>query len=297
MLIDTCLPPVPHDVLRGPDDVTRVFTGAPERQWLADQLAGSVAAHEKWHLPGFCLVCESPQLFAGQTPSGSTVESPLLPNYREMLLCPSCQLNNRQRLAATTLKTALGRRSRRQTVYLHEQITPMFDWVVRRFGGEHEIIGSEFLGPDVEPGAVVDGVRHEDALALSLGSESVDAILSTDVLEHVPDIEPALREAVRVLRPEGAMIFSIPFHYTETTTVRRAELQPDGSVVHHRSPEFHGNPTRPDEGSLVFYDYGWDLMDLCKSCGFADAVGIGAWSLPHGIIGERFQTLFLAVKG
>lgn len=296
MSIDALLPPLPHTVLRSRDDLLALYESAPEREWFARQWAAAVAGHEHWSLPGHCSACDAPRSFGGVTPAGSSPDEPLIPNYREMLHCPSCELNNRQRLAAAAVRTALARSEGPKVIYLHEQITAMYRWVTTTFGEGNEVIGSEYLGPEHAPGAIVDGIRHEDALGLSFADESVDLTLSTDVLEHVPDIGPALREAARVTKPGGAFIFSIPFHDTAETTFKRAELQADGSLVHHRPPEYHGNPTLPDEGSLVFYDYGWDLLDQLRDAGFEDAVAIGAWSIPHGIVGGRYQLLFLAVK-
>lgn len=296
MSIENCRPSVPHEVVRSLAELRGLIERTADRQWYAEQLASTVAAHAEWRIPGFCPACEAASNFTGTTPAGSTLAAPVVPNYREGLHCPGCGLNNRQRLAAATLRAAIAARPAAGAIYLHEQITPMYEWVGRALGDRREVIGSEYLGPEHAPGAVVDGIRHEDALGLSFADASLDLILSTDVLEHVPRIEPALEEAVRVLRPGGAMVFSIPFHYLEQTTVQRAELQADGTVTHHRPAEFHGNPTRPDEGSLVFYDYGWDLLDRCRAAGFDDAAAIAAWSPAHGIIGERFQLLFVAAK-
>ena len=48
---------------------------------------------------------------------------------------------------------------------------------------------------------------HEaDATALPLGDEEFDAALSVQVLEYVPDVPAALREAHRVLRPGGRVV-------------------------------------------------------------------------------------------
>lgn len=39
---------------------------------------------------------------------------------------------------------------------------------------------------------------------------SFATVISNSVLEHVPDVEPVLREVARVLRPGGAFYFSVP---------------------------------------------------------------------------------------
>ncbi len=49
-----------------------------------------------------------------------------------------------------------------------------------------------------------------DACALPLAAESVDAVVSANLLEHVPDDVGALCEARRVLRPGGHAVFVVP---------------------------------------------------------------------------------------
>jgi SAM-dependent methyltransferase len=290
MQIESCRPPVPHVVLRGRQDIVALVEATPERKWFVDQLTAAGIDHEEWGLPGFCVACERPSTFSITSAVGA------VPNYRETLICPVCGLNNRQRLIASCFSAALASGGPGKVAYLHEQVTTMYRWATTRHGADHEIVGSEYLGPEHRSGEIVDGVRHEDALALSFADASIDLVLSTDVLEHVPDIDNALAEAARTIRPGGAIIFSVPFYSLEDTTVRRATMASDGSLTHHVEPQHHGNPIAPDKGSLVFFDYGWDLLDRIGAAGFRDAAGIGAWSVPHGIIGDHFQLLFVAIR-
>ncbi len=49
-----------------------------------------------------------------------------------------------------------------------------------------------------------------DATALPFPDNSFDAVTMFDVLEHIPDHEKAISEALRVLRPEGFLLVSTP---------------------------------------------------------------------------------------
>jgi GT2 family glycosyltransferase/ubiquinone/menaquinone biosynthesis C-methylase UbiE len=51
---------------------------------------------------------------------------------------------------------------------------------------------------------------HGDATALPFPDESFDAVTLFDVLEHIPDDSAAVAEALRVLRPGGALLVSNP---------------------------------------------------------------------------------------
>jgi SAM-dependent methyltransferase len=62
---------------------------------------------------------------------------------------------------------------------------------------------------DIAPGRGVHVIG--DAQALGIGSASVDAVLCTEVLEHLPEPQRAVDELFRVLRPGGALILTTRF--------------------------------------------------------------------------------------
>jgi SAM-dependent methyltransferase len=51
---------------------------------------------------------------------------------------------------------------------------------------------------------------HADVCRLPLADSSIDAIVSANLLEHVPDDALALREAARIIRPGGALALVVP---------------------------------------------------------------------------------------
>lgn len=261
----------------------------PRRVAVEELLARMGDGRQGWVQPGWCRFCERAVGFYcdWSYSDGRT------PNFRERLECPSCRLNNRQRFVGALVRNLAALRppgSRR--FYLYEQVTPFHQLLAGSL--EAEVIGSEYLGHEYRGGETVEGVRHEDALALSFGDGEIDCIVSQDVYEHVPDIDMALFEAARVLAPDGKLVFSIPFHVDRETTRQRARLD-DGEVVNLLEPEFHGNPLSP-EGSLVFWDIGWDLFERCRAAGFRDAYMLLYYGLAYGHLGGGMQGLFVAER-
>jgi len=53
--------------------------------------------------------------------------------------------------------------------------------------------------------------RVEDAMALTFADASLDAIVMTDVLHHIPDVAKFLSEAARTLKPGGRLLMIEPW--------------------------------------------------------------------------------------
>ena len=73
-----------------------------------------------------------------------------------------------------------------------------------------------YLGLEYSPESVYRGCRADffgDAMKLPFADESLDTILCTEVLEHIPNPEKVIAEFARVLRPNGIVITTAPFFY------------------------------------------------------------------------------------
>ena len=240
---------------------------------------------ESFTVDRFCVPCEKTVPFLVDKQSGGQRRgNRWLPNWRERLECPLCHMNNRQRLIATLVKQGLASQENGgpKVVYFMEQGTPMFQWVAKTVP-QHEIIGSEYLGREYESGVIVRGLRHEDAMNLSFDDNSTDMIVSSDVFEHIRNPRVAFSECLRILRPGGLMLATFPLHTDLNRSVPHADLTEDG-LRHLLPPTYHGNPMSTD-GSLVFTDFGWDVINDLRKAGFSEArVEIFA-SREHGCLG------------
>src|SRR5882724_11368463 len=72
----------------------------------------------------------------------------------------------------------------------------------------------KYIGADVVAanGVVLD-IELEASGPVPLPNESVDTILSTQVLEHIYDFQSYLADCRRLLRPLGRIIISVPMHW------------------------------------------------------------------------------------
>ncbi len=88
-----------------------------------------------------------------------------------------------------------------------------------------------------------------DALALPFRRQCFDVVICSEVLEHIPDHHRAMQEIVRVVKPGGALVVSVPRWFPE-------------KICWALSQEYH----RANQGHVRIYRTK-SLRALLENCG------------------------------
>ncbi|MDF2940366.1 MAG: Methyltransferase type 11 [Gammaproteobacteria bacterium] len=214
-----------------------------------------------------------------------------IPFWRESLACPLCKLNNRQRSIIQIIEQEI-RPEPDSAIYLTESVTYLYSILKARFPN---ICSSEYLGDTVPLGKKnAQEIRNEDLTQLSFANESFDLILCFEIFEHIADFKKAFQECSRVLKKDGQLFFSIPFHPNQKDNLLRARINQQGQIEHILSPEYHGDPIS-HLGCLVYTDFGWKIVEQLKNAGFAKIEALSFWSKKYAYLGEGLIS-FIAHK-
>jgi SAM-dependent methyltransferase len=144
------------------------------------------------------------------------------------------------------------------------------------YGALYDFLGANFAPffsseyfPGEPPGALVGAIRNEDATHLTFADESLDLVTSNQVFEHIEQDVAAFAEAYRVLRPGGALIFTIPL-YDTATTLQLARTSATGELQWLGTPEYHDSRTTGPMSAPVFWRHSRsDIVARVQRGGFA----------------------------
>jgi SAM-dependent methyltransferase len=241
--------------------ITRVDDGAITTEW-----------------PGYCSICERNVVFTSHGPW-----------HRDHLVCESCGSIPRQRALVTVL-SIVRPEWRRLRMW---ELAPAGPASVKLQRENDACIASHFW-PGLEPGSVVDGVRCEDLEHPTFDDASVDVVVSSDVFEHVVDVDVALAQIARVLADGGIHVWTTP-QYPQREVSEPRVRRVGGSLEYLRPLEYHGDPVDPN-GSLVTYDWGLDLPERVETASAMSTTVFRIQSRDHGLLGE-FLEVFVSRKG
>ena len=117
-----------------------------------------------------------------------------------------------------------------------------------------------------------------DAAFLPLADESVDTILCTEVMEHVPNPEKTIEEFVRVLRRGGVIITTAPFAFPVHDAYDFFRYSPDGIAIMMKRHGLTVEKVDPLSGTAV------TLAILFNMYWFGEGFTWTKWLYPFGLI-------------
>jgi SAM-dependent methyltransferase len=202
-----------------------------------------------------CLACERMSVFL------RTYDT------QEAECCMRCGANLRYEMLAQLIRSKFGDRLKSMSVMELDPNSPLRH-VLRNAA---TYIRTYYKVGD-EGGSIraIDGAQAEDITNLTLGNAFLDLIVSSDVLEHVPDLHRAFEESARVLKPGGVHLFTVPVC---RVTERRAILVDDG-IQHLMSAEYHLDPL-DTKGILAFWNIGFDLPEVIAHADLDISIAMG----------------------
>lgn len=236
-------------------------------------------------MPGFCNICGK-----------LTVFSTRHENFREHVACYQCRSANRQRqMAAVLLAYSLNNgKNTPLLASISDLPSSIVIWNAETTRALHaklknhlgvNYVSTEYIDSKFQSGDTVGGALHVDIQNTHFQGNSFDYILTSDVMEHVPFPEKALKETYRVLKPGGCHIFTAPFYHHRFTNEQRASIGTDGTIEHNMQPWYHLDPLRP-EGVLAYNVFGPELLCQIEAIGF-EAKLLRLHSPFHGIYGQN----------
>ena len=194
----------------------------------------------------------------------------------EFHLCIRCRANLRYEMLARYLRRAFPHVTSLDVLELD------FHSPLRGYLGKARTYTRSFYRDEIAPGTVREGGEVcQDITRLTYPDRSLDLIISSDVLEHVPDAPAAFRESARVLRPGGAHVFTVP---PANETIKRAMIE-NGHIVHLAPPEYQLDPLDA-AGVLAFWNFGADLPDRFATEGLTFRVALGPEGVSQRVVWE-----------
>ena len=177
---------------------------------------------------------------------------------RESLFCERCGCSLRVRRIASVLVDLYAERATTLVGLVGEDAFRALRIAeINSIGRMHPFLAEA-------PGLTHAEYPEEDIQSLSWEDGSFDLVLTSETLEHVPDPHLALRETLRVLRPGGRHVFTVPVDPSLATSRSRADLPAEH---HGRGGGPFALVTRRAD-MLVHTDFGRDLSELVRAAGF-----------------------------
>jgi SAM-dependent methyltransferase len=230
-------------------------------------------------IKGFCPICEKNTVFRAK--KGSWL--------RATLNCLTCEGGSVPRERA--LAYVLGREYPNwRELHIHECSPGNRGLSVKLKDQCKHYIPTHFF-PDEKLGSEVNGWRNENLESTTFGDGQFDIFISQDVLEHVYNPGKCFADIHRTLKQGGAFISTFPIRKNQIDShLPRIKINQDGSILHLKEPEYHGNPISNDD-ALVTFDYGYAIHQMIPLWAAFDVEISRFYDKRQGILGEYTEVI------
>lgn len=219
-------------------------------------------------------------------------------NLRENVICDSCKSTNRKRQIAEVILAYINRiynkKFRKITdlekinaqlfIYNTENNDPLHEKLFMCFAGTNYYIYSNYFGSDRKSGDFVNGILHQDLTKTSFEDDKFDIVITSDVLEHIPEPYSAFKEIYRILKKGGVHVFTVPFYHNEFLDEKRSILTKNG-VMDLKPQIIHDDPGCKN-GILVYQIFSLEMLIKLREIGFYTRM-YRLYDLSKGILGEN----------
>ena len=149
---------------------------------------------------------------------------------------------------------------------------------------------------DLSIGTVYKECRNENIEELTFLDSTFDYFISIDVLKHVFHPDRAIKEMLRVVKENGAVVFAVPKYKSLLHSCQRAKIDKNGVISHLFNPKYHGDSI-DEKGSLVTWEYGQDFKQLLqKWIGNLVVIKMFNREIPKNGIEGEFLDIFVLEK-
>jgi GT2 family glycosyltransferase/SAM-dependent methyltransferase len=193
---------------------------------------------------------------------------------RESQLCAACGSSLRVRVLADVLLEHYAGEARSIAELVEEERFSLLDIAeINSIGRMHPFLA-------LLPRLTYSEYPEQNIQELTYPDASFDLVLTSETLEHIPDVPRALAEIRRVLRPGGRHVFTVPLDPRLELTRSREGMAP---IHHGRGGGPYALATRRYD-MLAYTDFGLDVPDLLREASFDPEV--------HG---SGLETVYCAV--
>jgi SAM-dependent methyltransferase len=158
---------------------------------------------------------------------------------REGHLCGSCGMSRRVRMLLWTLRRTAADLAGLSVLHLNDirNLAPALAGAAAVVETVHD--------PRRPWGARIDSRTNQDMQRLGFDDARFDVVLHSETIEHLEDYRRALSEALRVLKPGGRQVYTVPLLHARRTRSRQG-----------LPPSFHGLKGE----DKVLWEFGGDFL-------------------------------------